>query len=149
LIFFNEEKASRLLPRVGGGVCVTYRRVFDWKIVFLATLRIPFATTGNYSAIAISTLYSSLLYPLLSSGFTSRILTTDSLQSHCHIKSHMRFSLHSLIPFFPLLWQLPTAETRLNPNSSQSLGQNDFTTGDLRPISSSWRYRTQKPKRTI
>jgi hypothetical protein len=41
---------------------VTYRRVLDWMIGFIDTLYTPLGTTGNYSAIAISTLYSSLLH---------------------------------------------------------------------------------------
>jgi hypothetical protein len=41
------------------GLCVTYRRILDWMIGF-DTLYTPLGTTGNYSAIAISTLYRSL-----------------------------------------------------------------------------------------
>jgi hypothetical protein len=44
------------------GVCVTYRWVLDWTIGFIDTLYAQLKTTGNYSAIAISTLYSSLLH---------------------------------------------------------------------------------------
>jgi hypothetical protein len=36
------------------------------------------------------------------SGFPSRIPATDWQQSHCHFKSHMKSSLHSLIFFLPL-----------------------------------------------
>jgi hypothetical protein len=34
--------------------------------------------------------------------FTSRILATDLSHSHCYLKSHMKSSCHSQIPFFPL-----------------------------------------------
>jgi hypothetical protein len=59
---------SRLL------VVVTYKRVLDWMIVFIDT---QLVTKSNYSAIAIYTLYRSLLHTLVSSVFTSRVLTTD------------------------------------------------------------------------
>jgi hypothetical protein len=59
--------------------------------------------TGNYSAISISTLYRSLLHPLMSSVFTSRILATGLSQSHFNFKSHVKFSWHSLISFLPFL----------------------------------------------
>jgi hypothetical protein len=35
--------------------------------------------------------------------FTSHLLAMGLSQSHWHFKSHMKFSLHSLIPFLPLL----------------------------------------------
>jgi hypothetical protein len=44
------------------GGCVTYRRVLDWMIGFIDTLYIQLGTTGNYSATAIPTLYSSPLH---------------------------------------------------------------------------------------
>jgi hypothetical protein len=40
------------------------------------------------------------------SVFTSRILTTDLSQSHCHVNSHITSSWHSLIPFL----QFPAAD---------------------------------------
>jgi hypothetical protein len=57
---------------------VAIRRGLNWIIGFIDTLYAQFVTTINYSAIAISTLYSSLLHKLVSSVFTSRILATDS-----------------------------------------------------------------------
>jgi hypothetical protein len=56
---------------------VTYLKVRDLYTGFecddwtYCTLHIPLGTTGNYSAIDISTLYKSLLHPLVSSVFTS------------------------------------------------------------------------------
>jgi hypothetical protein len=49
------------------GMCVTTRRVLDWVIGFIDTLSIQLATKINYSVIAISTLYRSLLGTLVSS----------------------------------------------------------------------------------
>jgi hypothetical protein len=57
---------------------VTYGRVFDRMIEFIDPLYTKLLTTINYSAIAISTLYGSLLHTPVSSVFTSRILATDS-----------------------------------------------------------------------
>jgi hypothetical protein len=59
------------------GVCVIYRRVFNWMIGFIALIQ-SVATLINYSAISISTIYSSPLHTFVSSVFTSRILATDS-----------------------------------------------------------------------
>jgi hypothetical protein len=59
--------------------------------------------TINYSAVAVSTLYSSLLYTLMFSVITSRILATDLYQSQCNFKLHMKSSLDILITFLPLL----------------------------------------------
>jgi hypothetical protein len=41
---------------------VTYRQVSDRMIGFIGNLYTPLGTTGNYSGIAISTLYSSPLH---------------------------------------------------------------------------------------
>jgi hypothetical protein len=58
--------------------CVIIRRGLDWMIGFIDPLYTEPVTTINYSAIAISTLYNSLLHTLVPSVFTSHILTTDS-----------------------------------------------------------------------
>jgi hypothetical protein len=44
------------------GLCMTYGWVMDWMIVFIGTSYTVLGTTGNYSAIAIPTLYNSLLH---------------------------------------------------------------------------------------
>jgi hypothetical protein len=49
-----------VLSRIG--VCVIYRRVLDWMIGFIDTLHRALGTTGNYSSIAITTLYSLPLH---------------------------------------------------------------------------------------
>jgi hypothetical protein len=72
-------------------------------IGFIDTLYTLLGTTGNYSAIAnLHTSQFTVTHALGFSVFTSRILTTDLSQSHCHFISHMKSSLHSLIPFLPL-----------------------------------------------
>jgi hypothetical protein len=60
------------------GVCVSIRNVLDWMIGFVDILYIQLVTKNNYSAIAISMFYNSLLHTLVYSVFTNRILATDS-----------------------------------------------------------------------
>jgi hypothetical protein len=60
-------------------------------------------TTDNNSAIAIlHTLRFAAAHALGFSVFTSLIQAKHYQQSHCHFKSHMKSSFHSLIPFLPL-----------------------------------------------
>jgi hypothetical protein len=57
-------------------------------------------TTCNYSASAdLHTVQFTVTHVLEFSVFTSRILATDLHQSHCHFKSHVNSSSHSLVPF--------------------------------------------------
>jgi hypothetical protein len=57
----------------------------------------------QYSAIAIlHILQFTVTHEVGFSVFTSRILTTDLLQSHCNFKSHMKSYFPSLISFLPL-----------------------------------------------
>jgi hypothetical protein len=73
-----------------------------------------FGTTEKYSAIAIlHTFQFTVAHALGFSVFTSRILVTDVSQSHCHFNSYMKSSWHSLIPFWPFLFNrlgLPSPE---------------------------------------
>jgi hypothetical protein len=63
-----------------------------------------FGTTGKYSAIAILQIFQlTVAHALGFSVFTSRILATDLSQSRCNFKSHMKSSLHRIIPFLPFL----------------------------------------------
>jgi hypothetical protein len=72
----------------------------------------------QYSAIAVlHTLQFAVTHALEFSVFTSRILATDLQQSHCHLKSHMKFSFHSLIPFLPLLCNCQRSSVPLFPSS--------------------------------
>jgi hypothetical protein len=86
------------------GVYVTYKTGF----VSIDTLCTVLGITGNYSAIPI--LLNSQFTATHALGFSvfiSRILATDLPQSHCYFKSHMKSSLHHLIPFLALIPRLP------------------------------------------
>jgi hypothetical protein len=80
---------------------MTYKTGFGLDDWIYCTLYIH--TTQDYrqySAIAIlHTFQFAIPHTLGFSVFISRILATDSSQSHCNFKSHMKFSLHHLIPF--------------------------------------------------
>jgi hypothetical protein len=69
---------------------------------------------GSYSAIAIlHALQFTVARALGFSVFTSRILATDLSQSHYKLNSHMKSSLHHVIPFLRLLLshlRLPSPE---------------------------------------
>jgi hypothetical protein len=88
-----------ILSRIG----VTYKTGFgvdDWIYWHLIHTTRDYR---QYSAIAIlHTLQFTFTQALGFSAFTSRILATDFEESHCHFKSHMRSSFHSLIPFLSL-----------------------------------------------
>jgi hypothetical protein len=84
---------------------VTYRRGLDLNYRIYLYLYIH--TTRDYKQLQ-HYRYSTF------SVFTSRILATDLSQSHCHFKSHVESSCHSLIPFLALVLRLPTPKTRLN-----------------------------------
>jgi hypothetical protein len=83
---------------------VTVRRGMGWMIGFIDALYTPLGTTSNYSSIAISTLYNSLLHTLVSSVFNSLILAMDSLQSHCNCST--LWSLFCTVQFLPATSQL-------------------------------------------
>jgi hypothetical protein len=58
---------------------------------------------NQYSAIVdLHALQFTVTHALGFSVLTSRVPAEDLQQSHCHFKSHMKSSLHSLIPFLPL-----------------------------------------------
>jgi hypothetical protein len=84
-------------------------------IGFIDTLYIhTFRDYRQYSAISIlQTSQLTVTHTLGFSVFSSRILATDLWKSHCNLKSHMKFSWHSLIPFL-LFLQLPIPKTRLD-----------------------------------
>jgi hypothetical protein len=77
---------------------VTYRRVLNWTIGFI----------DNSELQAITVL--SLIYTLRSSPLHMHYGSQSSLvvswqriyNRHCHFKSHVKSSFHSLIPFLPL-----------------------------------------------
>jgi hypothetical protein len=93
-----------VLCRVEVWRCVTYKAGFgldDWIYWHLIH-----STRNKRQYSAIADLHTSQFvthtHTLGFSVFTSRILATDSLQFHCHFKSHMKSSFRSLIPFLPL-----------------------------------------------
>jgi hypothetical protein len=60
---YNDQVAGVIrCTSILSSVVVTIDRVSDWMIGFIDTLYIQFGTTGNCSATAISTLYSSPLH---------------------------------------------------------------------------------------
>jgi hypothetical protein len=74
-----------------------------WWFYLLHLIHTQLGPTGN-TALRWSTYTFQFIvtHALGFSVFTSRILATDLSKSHCNSKSHMEFSLHSLIPFLPL-----------------------------------------------
>jgi hypothetical protein len=86
-----------LLPRLRW----LLRRVLDSMIGFLAAYTFAqFGATGNYSDIAFKFI---VVRALCISVFASRLLETDSSQSLCDFKSHVKSSCHSLILFLSFL----------------------------------------------
>jgi hypothetical protein len=86
-----------------GGLRVTYTTcsgLDDWTNRHL--IHTVVGTTGNSALLLIYRLQSSPLHSLGFSVFISRILATGLSRCHCHFKSHMKPSFHSLIPFLPL-----------------------------------------------
>jgi hypothetical protein len=82
------------------GFGVTYRRVLGWVIGFIDTLYTVLGTTGNQSAIAnLHTVQFTDTHALGLLDFTGRILATDLKAFHSKLKSHMKSSFRSLIPF--------------------------------------------------
>jgi hypothetical protein len=78
-------------------------QVLDWINGFIASYTFTTRDYRQYSAIAILHTFQFTVAPALGfSGFTSRILATDLSQSHCHFKSYMKSSYHTLIPSLPL-----------------------------------------------
>jgi hypothetical protein len=62
------------------------------------------------------TIQFTVAHALDFSAFTSRILATDLQHSHCHFKSHIKSSFHSLNSFLAIILQLSISNTRLNSN---------------------------------
>jgi hypothetical protein len=89
---------------VKGCLRVTCETRFVWMIRFIDTFyKYTTLDYRQYSSIAVlHTFQFKVTHAIRFSVFTSRILATDLSQSHCHFKSHMKFSFHSPIPFLPL-----------------------------------------------
>jgi hypothetical protein len=86
----------------------------------------PYSHNSGLQAIQLYRCFHALKFTVTHtlgfSVFTSRILATDLLQSHCHFKSHMNSSLHSLIQFLSfLLNHLRLPSPKLNPILDNSL----------------------------
>jgi hypothetical protein len=87
-------------------------------------------TTGNTSTIAIlHTLQFTVTHVLGFSVFTSRILATDLSQSHCHFKSRMKSSMHSLIHFLPFRLPSPELDPVIDNNFTQTSQSHIATDG--------------------
>jgi hypothetical protein len=91
----------------------------------LLTAYTQLGTTGNYSAIAATTLYILPFHTHYDSHSSLVVSWQRIHKSHCNIKSHMKSFFHSLIPFLPLFclcsqanvlagWRLETQPTPLN-----------------------------------
>jgi hypothetical protein len=106
------EYNMNMLPRLG----VTNKTGVELDDWIYCTLYIHTVQDyGQYSAIAIlHTLQFTVAHALGFSVFTSRILATDLSQYHCNFKSHMKSSIHCLIPFIALILRLPIPKTRLS-----------------------------------
>jgi hypothetical protein len=122
-----EEGVERSIPSQGPGIvvsgmdnnitfrglCVTHKTGSGLDLLTRNTFT-HFRAIGNYSAIAVLyTLRFIITHALRFSVFTSRILVTDSSQSHSNFKSQIKTSSHSLIPFLPFLLdhlRLPSPE---------------------------------------
>jgi hypothetical protein len=79
----------------------------------------------QYSAIANQhTFHFTVAHTLGFSAFTSRILATDFSQSHCNCKSHMKSSLHHLIPFLPLFCSCQFNSSAPNPYPGRLASRN-------------------------
>jgi hypothetical protein len=101
-----------VLSRVG----VTYKtgfRLDDWiyYTLYIHTTR----DCWQHNAIAdLHNLKFTVTHALGFSVFISRIQATDLELSHYHFKSHMKTSLHRLIPFRALILRLPILKTQLH-----------------------------------
>jgi hypothetical protein len=81
----------------------------------------------QYNTIAIlHTFQFTVAHALEFSAFTSHILATDLSQSHCNFKSHMKSSLHHLIPFLALILRFRIPKSRLNSIPSSYPGRPAF-----------------------
>jgi hypothetical protein len=86
-------------------------------IVFIDTLFTQLGTTDNYSAISdLHALQFTVKHALVFSVFTSRTLTTDFNIVVIPV-SHMKFTSHSLISFFPFFCNCQLNSTPLLPSS--------------------------------
>jgi hypothetical protein len=99
------------LPKYCLSVWMTYKTGFWIGWLDLLT---PYTHHWELQAIQryryLHTLQFTIIHTLGFSVFSSRILATDLYRSHCHFKSHMKFSLHSLIHFLSYHLRLPSPE---------------------------------------
>jgi hypothetical protein len=87
-------------------------------IGFVDTLCTVLGTTDNCNATAIlHTSQFTVTHALGFSVFNSRLLAMDLQQSPCHFTSHMKSSLHRLIPFLPLFCNCQLNSISLLPSS--------------------------------
>jgi hypothetical protein len=121
---------------LGGVTYKTGSGLNDWIYctLYIHTVR----DYRQHIAIAIVHIFQfTVTHALGFSVFTSHILATDLSQSHCNFKSHMKSSLHCLIPFLTFL-QLPILKTRLDYSRLLFRSCQSHIATDSQSVSKSW-----------
>jgi hypothetical protein len=112
------------------GLCLTYKTgsgFNKWILLTLYTHKAELRATQR--CCYLHTLHFTRTQTLGFSVFTSRVLAMDLYQSHCHFKSHLKSSFHSLIPFLSLFCScqfrtLDSIPLLLNSYPSRLVSQN-------------------------
>jgi hypothetical protein len=110
--YFYHKFIGRSLLKLNNRIFI---RVFDWMIGFIDTLYKVLGSTGNYSAIAIYTLYSSSLHTHQGSQ-SSLVVSWQRIYNSLTVTSNNTWSLlfTSQLISFAIILQLPISKTQLN-----------------------------------